>query len=70
MAERVEIRCPGKFRKLFLVLTKEFLPADGTHLHVACGDCARERRKGEPSIKQVIHSFDLKGTCTRTEAVR
>lgn len=70
MAERVEIRCPGKFRKLFLVLTKEFLPAEGTYMEVSCGDCAREARKAGFAPKQILHYYDGTGACVETKAVR
>lgn len=70
MDERVEIRCPGKFRKLFLVLTKEFLPAPGTYMELACGDCAREQRKAGNPVKSVLHYYDGTGSWVKTKEVK
>lgn len=70
MDERVEIRCPGKFGKLFLVLTKEFLPEDGTYMEIACSDCLREFRKRGFNPGRILHYYDGAGICVETKAVR
>lgn len=70
MDERVEIRCPGKFKKLFLVLTKEFLPVAGTYMELACSDCVREARKAGLAPRQILHYYDGTGACVETKAVR
>lgn len=70
MDERIEIRCPGKFRKLFLVLTEEFLPRPGSYMEVSCGDCAREQRKEGIPAKSVLHYYDGTGAWVRTTLVR
>lgn len=68
--ERVEIRCPGKFGKLFLVLTREFLPVEGTYMEIACHDCVREARKQGFAPGKILHYYDGTGTCVNTVAVR
>lgn len=70
MDERVEIRCPGKFKKLFLVLTKEFLPIEGHYMEIACGDCLREARRRGFSPSKILHFYDGTGVCVETKAVR
>lgn len=70
MDERVEIRCPGKFRKLFLVLTREFLPEPGKYMEVACGDCTREQRKEGNFAKSVLHYYDGSGAWVNTKVIR
>lgn len=70
MDERVEIRCPGKFKKLFFVLTQEFLPRSGSYMEIACGDCVREARKSGFAPKQILHFYDGTGACVETKAVR
>ena len=66
MSERVEIRCPGKFGKLFLVLTKEFLPLEGTYMEIACSDCLRVARKSGLSPERILHYYDGTGACVQT----
>ena len=61
MSERVEIRCPGLFRKLFLVLTSEFLPTEGSYMEVSCYDCAREKKKAGEPVVSVFHYYDSAG---------
>lgn len=61
MSERVEIRCPDRFRKLFLVLTSEFLPTEGSYMEIACYDCARDKRKNGEPVVSVFHYYDSAG---------
>lgn len=60
----VEIRCPGKFQKLFLVLRREYMPVDGMYMEIACADCVKwARANGAPSAKRFLHYYDTSGTC-------
>lgn len=71
MSERVEIRCPGKFRKLFFVLIQEYLPRPGMLMEVSCYDCAKQRRKeGWHDVKSVFHYYDSSGDCVQTKEIR
>ena len=61
---RVEIRCPGKFQKLFLVLRKEHMPPAGMYMEIACADCAKAARVySQPNIKRFLHYYDTDGNC-------
>lgn len=63
-SEGIEIRCPGKFRKLFLVLKQEHMPTEGMYMEIACGDCAKwARENGSPSTKRFLHYYDGTGSC-------
>jgi hypothetical protein len=62
--DSVEIRCPGKFQKLFLVLRKEHMPSEGMYMEIACADCAKwARGQGFPAIKRFLHYYDTNGNC-------
>lgn len=60
----VEIRCPGKFKKLFLVLKKEHMPIEGMFMEIACADCAKmARASGYTGVKRFLHYYDSEGNC-------
>lgn len=60
----IEIRCPGKFNKLFLILKQEHLPQNGMFMEIACADCAKwARANGAPGAKRFLHYYDSTGTC-------
>lgn len=59
----IEIRCPGKFKKLFLVLKQEHLPTEGMFMEIACADCAKEARESGAAVKRFLHYYDASGTC-------
>jgi hypothetical protein len=62
--DSVEIRCPGKFKKLFLVLKREYMPEKGMYMEIACADCAKlARANGQPSTKRFLHYYDTDGNC-------
>lgn len=62
--DSVEIRCPGKFQKLFLVLRREHMPAPGMYMEIACADCAKDARaNGQPNTKRFLHYYDTDGNC-------
>lgn len=62
--DSVEIRCPGKFQKLFLVLRREYMPVDGMYMEIACSDCAKmARANGQPNTKRFLHYYDADGNC-------
>lgn len=64
----IEIRCPGKFRKLFLVLRQEHMPEPGTFMEIACADCAKwARANGAPEAKRVLHYYDATGACVTSK---
>lgn len=64
----IEIRCPGKFKKLFLILRQEHLPAEGMFMEIACADCAKEARaEGVVNIKRALHYYDGTGKCVTTK---
>jgi len=64
----VEIRCPGKFKKLFLVLKQEHMPVEGMYMEIACADCAKwARLNGAPSAKRVLHYYDTQGNCVTSK---
>lgn len=63
----IEIRCPGKFRKLFLVLRQEHMPIDGTMMEIACADCAKQAKaNGAPNTSRALHYYNSAGTCVGT----
>lgn len=65
---RTEIRCPGKFNKLFLVLRQEYMPQPGMLMEIACADCAKfARANGAPEARRVLHYYDAKGTCVTSK---
>lgn len=70
MDERIEIRCPGRFRKLFLVLTEEFLPEPGKYMEISCSDCTRDQRKSGREVRSVLHYYDGSGSWVNTKVVR
>jgi hypothetical protein len=60
----IEIRCPGKFNKLFLILRQEHMPTEGMYMEIACADCAKwARANGAPSTKRFLHYYDSTGKC-------
>lgn len=61
MDERVEIRCPGRYRKLFLVLTSAFLPDAGKYMEIACYDCVRDKKRSGEPVASVFHYYDSTG---------
>ena len=64
----IEIRCPGKFKKLFLILRQEHLPTEGMFMEIACADCAKEAKtKGVNNVKRALHYFDGTGKCVSTK---
>lgn len=66
----IEIRCPGKFKKLFLVLKQEHLPSTGTFMEIACADCAKEAKAaGVGKLKRALHYYDGLGNCVTTKIV-
>lgn len=67
---RTEIRCPGKFNKLFLVLRKEHMPADGMYMEIACADCAKlARANGQPNTRRFLHYYDTNGNCVGNKLI-
>jgi hypothetical protein len=65
----IEIRCPGKFKKLFLVLIQEHMPEPGTYMEIACADCAKfARANGAPGTKRFLHYYDTTGICVTSKA--
>ena len=64
----IEIRCPGKFNKLFLILRQEHLPQDGMYMEIACADCVKwARANGAPGAKRVLHYYDTTGKCVTSK---
>lgn len=64
----IEIRCPGKFKKLFLVLRQEHMPEPGMFMEIACADCAKwARANGAPGVKRALHYYDATGTCVTSK---
>lgn len=60
----IEIRCPGKFKKLFLILRQEYMPQPGMLMEIACADCAKwARSNGAPGAKRFLHYYDNTGAC-------
>lgn len=60
----IEVRCPGKFNKLFLILLQEHMPQPGMLMEIACADCAKEARaNGAPGTKRFLHYYDSTGAC-------
>lgn len=62
----IEIRCsgPSEFKKLFLVLRQEHMPAEGMFMEIACADCAKwARAHGSPGVKRFLHYYDSTGKC-------
>lgn len=60
----IEVRCPGKFKKLFLVLLQEHMPEPGMLMEIACADCAKyARSNGAPGTKRFLHYYDSSGIC-------
>ena len=65
----IEIRCPGKFKKLFLVLLQDHMPEPGTYMEIACADCAKwARANGAPGTKRLLHYYDTTGKCVASKA--
>lgn len=65
----IEIRCPGKFHKLFLVLRRDVMPQPGMYMEIACADCAKDVRKEVPETIRVLHYYDTAGNCVKTKLV-
>ncbi len=60
----IEIRCPGKFNKLFLILRQEHMPVKGMYMEIACADCAKwARANNAPGTKRFLHYYDATGKC-------
>lgn len=61
----VEVRCPGEFSKLFMMLNMTslegvYIPEKSVH-EFACSDCAREKRRSGRPVKRIIHMYYLDG---------
>lgn len=66
----IEIRCPGKFKKLFLVLRQEHMPQQGMLMEIACSDCAKQERSyGTPGVGRYLHYYDSTGKCVANKIV-
>lgn len=65
----IEVRCPGRFKKLFLVLKQEHLPQPGMYMEIACADCAKDARKFDPQVTRALHYYNTAGTCVNTKIV-
>jgi hypothetical protein len=65
----IEIRCPGKFKKLFLVLRQEHMPQPGMLMEIACADCVKDYRRVDPTVKRALHYYDAHGVCVHTKLV-
>lgn len=66
---KIDIRCPGRFNKLFLILVQEQMPDPGMFMEIACADCAKDARKQEPRVVRALHYYDTSGTCVNTKLV-
>lgn len=66
---RTEVRCPGRFKKLFLVLRQEHMPQSGMLMEIACADCAKDARKIDPKVTRALHYYNASGTCVNTKLV-
>jgi hypothetical protein len=69
MSKNIDIRCPGRFNKLFLILVQEHLPQPGMFMEIACADCAKDARKINPKVTRALHYYDTSGTCVNTKLV-
>lgn len=68
--DSVEIRCPGKFQKLFLVLRREHMPQQGMFMEIACADCAKmARANGQPGVRRFLHYYDTDGNCVMNKLI-
>jgi hypothetical protein len=65
----IEIRCPGRFRKLFLVLKRDTMPQPGMYMEIACADCAKDARRDYPNTARILHYYDTSGNCVKTKLV-
>jgi len=65
----IEVRCPGRFKKLFLVLKQEHMPQSGMYMEIACADCAKDARKNDPHVLRALHYYDTSGKCVHTRLV-
>jgi hypothetical protein len=66
----IEIRCPGKFNKLFLILRQEHMPEDGMLMEIACADCAKwARSNGAPGTGRFLHYYNSAGECVANKVV-
>lgn len=66
----IEIRCPNKFRKLFLILRQEHMPQAGMLMEIACADCAKwARANGAPGTHRFLHYYDSSGICVANKVV-
>lgn len=69
----VEIRCPvGPRRLLFKMIQSGDQPevVDGNLIELSCSDCKATLRRADPSIRRVLHRYDLVGTLVESEIVR
>lgn len=68
--QMLDVRCPVDPRRLFARMAQGLI-CEGNLVEVACRECARRLRKtGDPSVRMVLHRFDITGECIETEAVR
>ena len=65
----IEIRCPGRFNKLFLILLNDHMPEPGMFMEIACADCAKDARKQNPKVTRALHYYNTSGTCVNTKIV-
>lgn len=65
MDDYKEVRCPGEYSKLFMMLNPDpiygmYVPEESVY-EFACSDCARESRRNGRPVKRVIHKYYLDG---------
>lgn len=62
--QAIEIRCPNKFKKLFLILRQEHMPESGMLMEIACADCVKwARANGAPGAVRFLHYYNSAGVC-------
>lgn len=67
----IEIRCPKHpVRMLLRVAGRIVLVDNANMIEVACRDCRREAKQDDPSVKQVVHLFNIGGVLVETKVVR
>jgi len=68
-APAVELRCPAGFRRLLAKVTGPLPVNDANLIELACGDCARRRRRDGQRVQRVLHRFNVAGQLVHTEVI-
>jgi len=69
MSAMVELRCDVNPSRLLAKVNNPVI-VEGNLIEIACDHCKKSARRGDPTVRQVLHRFDVTGELIESEVVR